>query len=648
MSARKAIACIIATPESAYQQRLLTGIMAQVDRYGYDLQVFCPLVSLGNPYEEYVNQDLNILNLINFDLVEGVVVATRSFIINNENTILNKVEKLIKKKCKKPVVCIDLEMGGYDTVHLNKAVPFKDIAAHIFGKKKCKNAIFLTGTSDNEKTNVAYKAIISAAKTYGVSKEKIKIEYGDFWYTGGKKLAESIIEKKIKLPDAVICENDYMALGLENQLSRNGIKCPEDVLITGYEATQDAFLNDVTITSYVPLEERMAMEAVNLLVSKISPNTRILRPKPHHEEGLIEAGSTNSPLADVKVYKNAVKDWIYKVNRSEEEWQAREFFDIGRLMESYMFEDLTEKNSPLDCLYRIFINGYLLEPFSAVYLNLCPDWLDTTVVRSQGYPSKMLYAIDKISQKHPDYVSGRNYYTLDKDHTFSTKRLLPAMEKDWKKPQVYYFISLHFASNTLGYSVLQFDCDRLLSPTAMHRNWYRNVQNALEMIRTKNRLYSQSLVDGLTGVYNRNKFKDLCTDGTKALVAEKVGIMMLDIDFFKKVNDTYGHSVGDEVLKRITFLAKSCIRETDMVIRWGGEEFVIFCLGCDNEDRLYEIAEKIRKTIEADQSMVTKITVSIGVSVYDGENYEVSVAKADKALYYAKRHGRNQVVIHSK
>lgn len=648
MCARKAIACLIATPEAAYQQRILRGIQAQINLYGYDLQVFSPLVSLGTPYEDYVDQELNILNLINFDLVEGVIVCTRSFYINSNQKIIDEIETLLKKKCKKPVICMDLAIGDYETVFTDKTIPFREIAEHVFGEKKCKSAIFLAGSGTTEKNNEAYKALTSKAKALGISKDKIKFISGDFWYTSGTALGQKILSGEEKLLDCVICENDYMALGLENILRRNGINCPDKYLITGYEATQDAFLNDVTITSYVPREERMAMESVNKLISVISPETKIHRPHPNFEEGLVPAASTKSPLADITVYRRSVKDWLYKVNRNEEEWHAREFFDIGRLMESYMFEELTEKNSPIDCLYRIFIDGYLLEPFSALYLNLCPDWLDTSVVCSKGYPSEMIRAIDKISKSHPNYVPGKNKYTLDKDYTFKTKKVLPAMSKDWSNPQVFYFVPLHFGKNTLGYSVLQFDCDRLLSPTAMHRNWYRNVQNALEMIRTKNKLYSQSLVDGLTGVFNRNKFKDLCNEGTKALIADKVGIMMLDIDFFKKVNDTYGHSVGDEVLKTVTKLAKSCIRESDMIIRWGGEEFVIFCLGCTDEERLFLIGEKIRRTIESSKDMVSKVTVSIGISIYDGMDYENSVSKADEALYYAKQHGRNQVILYNK
>jgi len=648
MGVRKAIACLIANPEAAYQQRLLKGIQAQVSHYGYDLYVFSPLVTLGTPQKEYVNSDLNILNLINFDLVEGVLFCGQTFLVNNDYKVVDSIAALLKKKCKKPVFVVDFDVEGFETIHVEKDAAFKKITDHVFGEKNCKSAVFLSGHESNGKKHPVYKRILSQAKKYNIPKEDIRYIKGDFWYTSGKKLADAFISGQEKIPDVVICENDYMALGLEGALRKAGIRCPENLMITGYEATQDAFLNDVTITSYEPREERTAMECVNALMKKINPEVKIKTPKPRFEHGLIPAASTGCMIQDIEVYKATAREWIYKVNRTEDEWKAREFFDIGRLMESYMFEDLTEKNSPIDCLYKIFIDAYLLEPFSAFYMNLCPDWLDTTKVRESGYPNEMIAVIDKISKQHADYRPGRNWYSLDPKYTFKTKKLLPAaLEKQWAKPQTFYFVPLHFGQNTFGYSVLQFDCDRLLVPTVMHRNWLRNVQNALEMIRTKNKLYSQNLVDGLTGVFNRKKFGDLCNEGTKTLLNENVGIMMLDIDFFKVVNDTYGHAAGDEVLKRITQLAKKCIRESDMIIRWGGEEFVIFCLGCTDEGRLHKIAEKIRKTIEADDEMVTKVTVSIGVSVYDGKNYEASVAKADKALYYAKMNGRNQVVIHS-
>ena len=97
MGVRKAIGCLIANPEAAYQQRLLKGIQAQVARYGYDLYVFTPLVGLGTPQKDYVNSDLNILNLINFDLVEGVLVCGRTFLVNNDYSLIKNISGMLKK-----------------------------------------------------------------------------------------------------------------------------------------------------------------------------------------------------------------------------------------------------------------------------------------------------------------------------------------------------------------------------------------------------------------------------------------------------------------------------------------------------------------------------------------------------------------------
>lgn len=152
--------------------------------------------------------------------------------------------------------------------------------------------------------------------------------------------------------------------------------------------------------------------------------------------------------------------------------------------------------------------------------------------------------------------------------------------------------------------------------------------------------------DQLTGVYNRNKLKELCISSDDELMFKKdqpVGILIVDIDFFKKVNDKYGHEAGDIVLKHTAKIIQSAVRASDYVIRWGGEEFLIITQGC-NEENGVRIAEKIRETIENTDNGVCPVTVSIGVTGYRGGNYHDDVERADKALYKAKVNGRNQVV----
>ena len=119
--------------------------------------------------------------------------------------------------------------------------------------------------------------------------------------------------------------------------------------------------------------------------------------------------------------------------------------------------------------------------------------------------------------------------------------------------------------------------------------------------------------------------------------------MMLDIDFFKKVNDTYGHEAGDEILKFMANEIKEHLSSLDYVIRWGGEEFVIILANQAPESAL-KFAETLREDIKTKDNGICPITVSIGLYKYQkNETYHNAVDKADQALYFAKEHGRNQV-----
>lgn len=127
------------------------------------------------------------------------------------------------------------------------------------------------------------------------------------------------------------------------------------------------------------------------------------------------------------------------------------------------------------------------------------------------------------------------------------------------------------------------------------------------------------------------------------------GVMMLDLDFFKKVNDTYGHSVGDEVLKMVTGTFQSAIRKNDFIGRWGGEEFVAVLRGVTHLE-LHTIAEKICRLVA--QSSLTRgedslrVTVSIGCTmVLPTDNAYTLIQRADQALYTSKNEGRNRVTV---
>jgi len=164
---------------------------------------------------------------------------------------------------------------------------------------------------------------------------------------------------------------------------------------------------------------------------------------------------------------------------------------------------------------------------------------------------------------------------------------------------------------------------------------------------------NMAIYDTLTGLHNRRYFEErLEAEAEKSLYnSTPLSLVMVDIDFFKKVNDTFGHAEGDQVLCRVSSLLKTSVRKKDIVARYGGEEFILI-LPEARLDETFVIAERIRRLVEETLFEVGKtqvhLTLSMGISNFPShrvKSKEELVEMADQALYDAKRGGRNRVCI---
>lgn len=158
-------------------------------------------------------------------------------------------------------------------------------------------------------------------------------------------------------------------------------------------------------------------------------------------------------------------------------------------------------------------------------------------------------------------------------------------------------------------------------------------------------LYLKSISDGLTGIFNRtHAIERLSTEIVRAgQFGSKLTLIMLDIDHFKKVNDAYGHLVGDQVLIEIAKLLESYKSEIGYIGRYGGEEFLIVLPG-DEKESVMKIVEEVRAKVE-DKLFTNeniKLTVSLGVAFFENEELDGFIKKADDKLYLAKKNGRNR------
>ena len=173
-------------------------------------------------------------------------------------------------------------------------------------------------------------------------------------------------------------------------------------------------------------------------------------------------------------------------------------------------------------------------------------------------------------------------------------------------------------------------------------------ENSLKLFDTLKKYEDLASRDTLTSLFNHGRIETEISNAVEAFKSQgtKVSLMMLDIDFFKKVNDTFGHSVGDVILKEFADLVVECLKAYDIKIgRWGGEEFVCVCYGMEFE-KVKQIAEDLRQKIQAAEfDSVGKLTCSLGLSeVKAGDSSKIIFDRVDQALYEAKTKGRNQVV----
>ena len=186
---------------------------------------------------------------------------------------------------------------------------------------------------------------------------------------------------------------------------------------------------------------------------------------------------------------------------------------------------------------------------------------------------------------------------------------------------------------------------RWMKVVESYQNELRKINEELEKKNKKYEKYAG--IDPLTGLYNRMKFLELYVSEYKLMLQRhnSLSLMVVDLDYFKRINDTYGHNVGDEVLKKVAKEMQRTFRNIDIVCRWGGEEFVVLLPAAEIKDA-EKIAEKLRNKVKELRfdKCPCNISVSIGLTkIYEGDELYSVIERADKALYRAKHDGRDRV-----
>ncbi|MBI3547677.1 MAG: GGDEF domain-containing protein [Elusimicrobia bacterium] len=284
--------------------------------------------------------------------------------------------------------------------------------------------------------------------------------------------------------------------------------------------------------------------------------------------------------------------------------------------------------------------------------------LELAVRQYLGVEEFALYSVDlrAANEVHPLLIRrlsgsvGASWDTLSR--FFQEKGLGMTVPNAIESPERAVAVPIHDASELMGY--LYARCPAAADPHALMEktaSFCEEIAFAFRRIKLFQELERLSQIDGLTGVYRRGMLDERLKEEVVRARTFKISfcLLLMDIDHFKKLNDTYGHPFGDQVLRRVGEILKASVYETDFVARYGGEEFAVLLPRAEAAGVLRK-AESIRTAIERAEfplAMETvRITVSIGIAHFprDGSTPDAIVHEADQALYYAKESGRNRAV----
>ena len=646
---RRRLALLIADPGADYSQSVIQGVRSQCEKYNYDLLVFSTMVKVCHTDKLYLDGERNLFRLINYDLVDGVLVASLPLVEDQVYTVFDQLKEDLRQRCTKPVISLDLPLADYPVVYTDDKKAIRQIVQHLVGAHQCRKLYILTGPKDYVVSEARAEAFCEQMRAEGLAVSAEDVFYGNFWYTGGEELADRILSGEIALPDAVVCANDYMAVGLANRLAEGGIHVPEQVRVTGYDAVREAIFNTVSITTYTPDVYGMAAHAVNLIHAQIEPDApeADIETPPHYG---LRAGASCGCEQDADELRRMQGSGLNPDERKHNPDGTLTVNDMQGLHESYMFETLSVIQDREQILQTITDVSYLLQPYRRFYLVLRGDWGDPSSRCVTGYPDTMRCVIRCIPQNETVSETEMRYSSNAEEYSFPTSQMLPALDEAREEPVVFYFLPSHFSDDTIGYAVLQTAMDAKRSADEVSTLWLRNVNNSLQMVRIVSRLIDYSIRDPLTGLLNRRGM-EMMFDRRRAHLKpdDSFVIWVIDMDGLKYINDHFGHEHGDVGIMTIADAIRAVFGKDDIAVRTGGDEFVVIAAGTlteqDGLEQIRAFEQHLAEKNAAQTGRLYDITASAGCVCFPAsEQYalEKQIKEADRRMYEYKAARKKQ------
>ncbi len=606
-----------------YIQKVGNGILKVAREKNIDLFSFISYTARDGA-EMYNKNEHSVFTLPDMADFDGVILFTNSFNLDIE--LLELQEAIHKYHI--PAISLECKLDGMDYIGVDNYSGMYELAEHLFEHHQVKNAVVMAGIQGHEESERRLEAIQDAAHCYGVEISEENIFYANWAADNANQALEQWLDEHDALPDAVICANDTMAIGIYDYLKKAGYRVPDDCIVTGFDGLIKGQQKEKVLTTVNHSWDKMGQRSLELLIEKMQGRKECV-------EEIIKTRFLCGESCGCQV-QNKLYVREDPIDGFSSDQHFRHMY--GETKEVSTEEQLNKQ------LSNFFLKEHAIEGNKFV-LGLNINFFEREA--DVNLPSDHF-------EEDIEIACALYNGTSRKRMKMKTKKSIFRVSEESSEAHNYIFAPVCGENKVYGYGMLVRDFDICFNNVLYI--WTRHVSMCLRQIRNNakmaeltRKLELLSVTDELTGVYNRNGLKRTVIpflervheDGKKNMV------FIADIDRMKVINDSQGHAIGDQAIKVVAEILMQSLPKSFSVVRFGGDEFVFmgeYREGMDI-DSIKEDIQKKKDELCREHELSFSLDISIGGAVSDPkEPFDLSalLQKADENMYIEKEIHHNE------
>ena len=618
-SKRKTIGVFISKMFRVFDEAFFAALNWESRRLDYDVVVF---LSAGYylTKSDYDIQEKNILKFAPLDHLDGILAVPATY---EKGEFRNLVYEMLEKRVHCPLVVVREELDRQNCVFTDNNEAVRMVTRHLIEDHHLTRICMQAGDPGNPEVSVRVEGFMQEMAAHGLKVSEEDICRGNMWTSTGDIAYRAFFSDPEKFPQAVVCGNDYMAMGLIRVLREKGYRVPEDVIVTGFDNITDWCPDVPSLTTIQPDYQGMVTKAADLLSSLMDRKTKQTEPVRIGLPGVLVLGeSCGGGKRDEGFFRRTTEKAMALLEAENDQDAAMNnmSIDLGAC------EDLKEMHQVL--VHRRTLNAIVRDQYICLF-----------------------GTADRLMDESADQACLVHAYRDHRDAgmpmiNFDRRDLLPPMADRDDEPQVFYFKLLHQMGHNFGYAVFHYDPGCFPSRCFVQTNALfsialQNIYRRREMMALYEERRLSSITDPLTGLLNRRGMLEFVEPVWPFLQDREIAFICIDMDGLKQINDNYGHAAGDYAICLTARAVKRVLPEGAAGVRIGGDEFVIFLpdAGDGAAEHLVSRFRKALADLNREEKRTFDVTASAGFAIVRPGRIltiEECIRASDRELYQIK------------